>query len=86
MKKLVIFKSPTCGPCKLFAPMVKQAAETIGAEYVEIDVSTDEGFKFAAENGITHSGCAWYEVKNEIKIKWDKPVPAVKLLADINSL
>jgi thiol-disulfide isomerase/thioredoxin len=86
MKKLVIFKSPTCGPCKLFAPMVKQAAESIEAEYIEIDVSTEDGLKFASENGITHSGCAWYEVDNEIKIRWDKPVPATKLLADINNL
>lgn len=86
MKKLVIFKSPTCGPCKLFAPMVKQAAEAIEAEYIEIDVSTEDGLKFASENGINHSGCAWYEVDNEIKIRWDKPVPATKLLADINNL
>ena len=81
-----MFKSPTCGPCKLFAPMVKQAAEAIDAEYIEIDVSTDDGYKFAAENGITHSGCAWYEVNKEIKIKWERPVPATKLLADIKQL
>ena len=86
MKKFVMFKSPTCGPCKLFAPMVKQAAESIEAEYIEIDVSTEDGLKFASENSITHSGCAWYEVDNEVKIRWDKPVPATKLLADINGL
>ena len=60
--------------------------EAIDAEYIEIDVSTDDGYKFAAENGITHSGCAWYEVNEEIKIKWGRPVPATKLLADIKQL
>lgn len=80
-----MFKSPTCGPCKLFAPVVKQVAEQIGAEYIEIDVSTDEGNKFASENGITRSGCAWYEENGEIKIRWEQPVPPTKLIADINS-
>ena len=86
MKKIILFKSPTCGPCKLFGPMVKQAAETIGAEYVEIDVSTDEGYEFASKNGIHRSGCAWYEVDGEVKLKWEQPVPADKLVSDINSL
>jgi thiol-disulfide isomerase/thioredoxin len=86
MKKLVMFKAPTCGPCKLFGPVVKQVAEEIGAEYIEIDVSTDEGNAFAEKNGITHSGCAWYEVDNDIKIRWERPVPPAKLKEDIGSL
>lgn len=84
-KKIVLFKSPTCGPCKLFAPVCKSVAEQISAEYVEIDVSTDEGFKFASENGISHSGTAWYEEDGKIKITWERPAPANKLIADIES-
>ena len=45
MKKIVLFKSPTCGPCKLFAPMVKQAVKELNIEYQEVDVSTDERSK-----------------------------------------
>ena len=86
MKKLVLFKSPTCGPCKLFGPMVKQAATELNIEYVEVDVSTDEGSKYARENGITHSGCAWYEEDGNIKIRWEHPVPAKKLIADIEKV
>ena len=86
MKKIVIFKSPTCGPCKLFAPQVKKAADELNLEYVEIDVTTDEGSKYARDNGITHSGCAWYSEDDQIKIRWEHPVPAAKLIADINKL
>lgn len=85
-KKIVLFKSPTCGPCKLFAPVCKSVAEQISAEYIEIDVSTDEGVKVAEANGITHSGTAWYEKDGKIKIKWERPAPANKLIADIESL
>lgn len=86
MKKIVLFKSPTCGPCKLFAPQVKRAVEELKIEYTEVDVSTDEGSKYAQENGITHSGCAWYEEDGEIKIRWDHPVSASKLITDIKNL
>jgi len=86
MKKFVMFKSPTCGPCKLFAPVVKQVAEKFEAEYEEVDVSTDEGYKFATENRITHSGCAWYEVDGKVVIRWEQPAPPTKLISDVENI
>ena len=83
MKKLILFKSPTCGPCKLFAPVVKSAAEKLEAEYIEIDVSSDEGFELAKKYGIRNSGSAVYEIDEKVKFKWAQPVPLDKLLADI---
>jgi thiol-disulfide isomerase/thioredoxin len=83
MKKIVLFKSPTCGPCKLFAPVLKGVAEKVGAEYVEIDVTSEEGFKYAEANGITHSGVAWYEENGDVKVKWERPAPEAKLLSDL---
>ena len=83
MKKLILFKSPTCGPCKLFAPVVKSAAEKLEAEYIEIDVSSDDGFEIAKKYGIRNSGSAVYEIDDEVKFKWTQPVPLDKLLTDI---
>lgn len=83
MKKLILFKSPTCGPCKLFAPVVKEAAEKLEAEYIEMDVSSDEGFAEAKKYGLRNSGSAVYEIDGDVKFKWTQPVPLDKLLSDV---
>jgi thiol-disulfide isomerase/thioredoxin len=82
-KKIVLFKSPTCGPCKLFAPVCKQVAEQVQVEYEEIDVTTESGLAIAKQYNISHSGCALYIVDNEVKITWERPVPPAKMLADL---
>ena len=83
MKKIVLFKSPTCGPCKLFAPVCKQVAEQINVEYEEIDVTTTDGLDFAKKYNITHSGCALYFENDTVKFTWDRPVPPAKMLSDL---
>ena len=84
MKKIILFKSPTCGPCKLFAPVCKQVAEQLNINFEEIDVTTTEGLAIAKQYNITHSGCALYIVDNEVKITWERPVPPAKMLSDLN--
>ena len=86
MKKFVLFKSPTCGPCRMFQPNLQAAANTLNAELEIVDVTTDEGLKYAQENGVTKSGVAWYEVDGEVKIRWERPYPTQKLLEDIEKL
>ena len=83
MKELLLFKSPTCGPCKLFAPVCKQVADQLGITLIEVDVSTPDGLAIAKEYQISHSGCALYKESNEVKYRWERPVPANVMLADL---
>jgi thiol-disulfide isomerase/thioredoxin len=83
MKKIVLFKSPTCGPCRLFAPVCKQVADELNMNYEEVDVTTETGLAFAKEHNISHSGCALYFEDNVVKFTWDRPVPAAKMKSDL---
>lgn len=85
-KKLILFKSPTCGPCKMFEPQLKKLAEQINAEYTFIDVTTELGLDYASKNGVTHSGEAWLMIDNDIKIRWNRPCAVEKLLADVKNI
>ena len=80
MKKIVLYKSPTCGPCKMFAPICKKCAEANCLEYEEIDVTTDEGLKKAEANNVTHSGVAMLVIDNVVKYTWDRPCPENKFM------
>lgn len=86
MKKLILFKSPFCGPCKMFEPNLKEAAKQLNIEYEFIDVSTEQGLDYASEHGVKHSGTAWYVNDNNILITWEHPCSIEKLLSDINSV
>lgn len=42
--KLLLFKSKTCGICKLFEPQIKIVAEKLGIDLIPIDVEENENF------------------------------------------
>jgi len=44
--KLLLFKSKTCGPCKMFEPQVIKASAETGVEYVPIDVEESNTYHF----------------------------------------
>lgn len=41
MPRILYFSTPTCGPCKMFKPVVQQAAAEIGANINYIDATLD---------------------------------------------
>lgn len=86
MNKIVVFISPTCGPCQLFKPQLRKAALDTCSDYEEIDVSTEEGLAEAAKYNIQSSGQAIFFKDNEEKIRWTSPKPANVLIADINKI
>lgn len=80
--KLIFFKAPTCGPCKMFYPQVVKAAETLSLELITIDVTedTDTPVKYNINSSgtlilIDNSG-------SEIK-RWERPMPASQLIQEI---
>jgi thiol-disulfide isomerase/thioredoxin len=86
MNKILVFVSPTCGPCQLFKPQLRKAALETQSDYDEIDVSTEEGLEEAKKYNIQSSGQAIFFKDGEEKIRWISPKPANILVADINKL
>lgn len=43
MKKLLVFSSTTCGPCKMMAPIVDKVTQELGLEVQKYDVHTHTG-------------------------------------------
>ena len=78
--ELVIFKSPTCGPCKLFAPQCKQAAETLNIDYREVDVTDESGAKEAEKFLINNSGVALLLDNGTEVLRFERPCPAAMLI------
>lgn len=85
MKVIKVFVSPTCGPCQLFKPQLRQAALDLGIEYQEYDVTTDEGINLAKQYNIQSSGQAIYFENDNEKVRWTTPCPASKIKSDISS-
>ncbi len=85
MNKIVVFVSPTCGPCQLFKPQLRKAALDTCADYEEIDVSTPDGLTEASKYNIQSSGQAIYFKDGEEKIRWTTPKPANLLISEINT-
>lgn len=82
MKKFVIFKSPMCGPCKMFLPQIQIASKELNIPYEEVDVTTDEGFEKANNNKVSSSGVLiLFEDDKEIK-RWNRPCAAKTLIED----
>lgn len=86
MKKIVLFKSPTCGICKLFKRELDKVCAELNIPLEEVDVSSPRGLELAQKHNINHSGYAWYEIDGDIKIKWDKPCQSSKIVESINAI
>lgn len=41
MRKVAIFTSETCQPCKTFKPALQEAVKQAGIEYVEVDINAN---------------------------------------------
>jgi hypothetical protein len=85
MKEIKVFVSPTCGPCQLFKPQLRQAALDLNIEYSEYDVSTEDGLAIAQQYNIQSSGQAIYFEDNIEKKRWTTPCPSSKIKSDIQS-
>lgn len=86
MNKIIVFVSPTCGPCQLFKPQLKKAAQETNVEYIEADVSTEEGLSEAKKYNIQSSGQAIFLKDDTVAIHWETPCSAVKVINDINAI
>ncbi len=85
--ELKLFKSPTCGPCKMFEPQLKQAAKECNINLSICDVTTDEGLVEANKFNITNSGQAILINDNNIILyRWPHPVPAKTIIEQIKSI
>ena len=97
--KLLLFKSKTCGPCKMFEPQILKAAETTGVEYIPVDVAENETFHFwkdlttvdlLEKFSINSSGVLVFlldETKEDSPtIMFNKPTKAENIIERINEL
>lgn len=41
MSQIIYFSTPTCGPCKMFKPVVQQVAAELGVSIRYVDASID---------------------------------------------
>ena len=41
MSQIIYFSTPTCGPCKMFKPVVQQVAAELGVSIKYVDASID---------------------------------------------
>lgn len=96
MKAILLFKSKTCGPCKMFEPQLKEVCEELNINYYPIDVEESESFNFWKELttseliekfGIISSGKAVYlhsaDVENGPTIIFERPKRACDIKKDI---
>lgn len=47
------FYTPSCGPCKMMAPMIEEIGEALGIEVISIDSSLDENQLINEEYGVS---------------------------------
>lgn len=82
---LKFFKSPTCGPCRMFAPQIESAVKETGITKQVYDVSSDEGFEEAKKYGVTHSGVAILidENSGNTLFTWQNPTKSDELVKTI---
>lgn len=78
---LKFFKSPTCGPCRMFAPQVKKAVTDTNIKEKDYDVSTPEGLNEANKYNVTHSGVAILtDDDGKTLFTWEHPAPSDQLI------
>lgn len=67
---LVVYTSPTCGPCHVLKPQLKRVLSELGgaAQGVEIDIEADQ--EIAAQAGITGTPTVQLFMNKELKHTW----------------
>lgn len=67
---LVVYTSPTCGPCHVLKPQLKRVLSELGgkAHGVEIDIESDQ--EIASQAGITGTPTVQLFMKKELKNQW----------------
>ena len=50
MKKILYFSSPTCGPCRMFAPIMEQIGQTVPVEKINVDEQSDLAATYGVRN------------------------------------
>ena len=50
MKRILYFSSPTCGPCKQFAPIMEQIGQTVPVEKINVDEQSDLAATYGIRN------------------------------------
>lgn len=67
---LVVYTSPTCGPCHVLKPQLKRILKELGgrAQGVEIDIEVDQ--EIATQAGITGTPTVQLFIKKELKNQW----------------
>ena len=99
MKAILLFKSKTCGPCKMFEPQLKQVCETLNINYIPVDVEESEEFnlwkkmttrELIEKFGIMSSGKAVYlndtDKEDGPTIIYDRPKRAADIIKDIEAM
>ena len=67
---LVVYTSPTCGPCHVLKPQLKRVLQDLrgAAQGVEIDIEADQ--EIAAQAGITGTPTVQMFLNKELKQQW----------------
>ena len=67
---LVVYTSPSCGPCHVLKPQLKRVLEELGgrAQGVEIDIEADQ--EIALQAGVTGTPTVQLFLKKELKQQW----------------
>jgi thioredoxin reductase (NADPH) len=83
---LVVYTSPTCGPCHVLKPQLKRVLEELGggAQGVEIDIDTDQ--EIAVQAGVTGTPTVQLFLDKELKQQWRGVKQRSEFKAAIESL
>ena len=97
--KLLLFKSKTCGPCKMFEPQIIKASTETGVDYIPIDVEENNMYHFwkdlstkdlIEKFSIQSSGILIFLVDENIEngpmVIFERPCAAVNIIKTINDM
>ena len=97
--KLLLFKSKTCGPCKMFEPQIIKASKETSVEYIPIDVEEDDTYhlwkylttkdlleKFAIKSSGILVLLMNENIENGPMVEFERPCAAASIIKTINDM